>query len=138
MIQDVLNETLDADSVDPDPLKQFRKWYEDAHRAEIFQLESMHLATKGQDGAPTRRYVLYKDPEKYGLDIDGFIFTSLNSLKAVDIQKSSQIALTFYWKELLRQIRIKGTAERAPDEISDKYFEIRPDAFKLGVCMANY
>ncbi len=59
----------------------------------FLQPEAMHLATKGQDGAPTRRYVLYKDPEKYGLDIDGIIFTSLNSLKAVDIQKFSQIAL---------------------------------------------
>ncbi len=74
MIQDVQNETLDVDSVDPDPLKQFRKWYEDAHRAEIFQPEAMHLATWGPDGAPTGRYVLYKDPEKYGLDIDGFLF----------------------------------------------------------------
>ena len=94
MIQDVRNETLDADSVDPDPLKQFRKWYEDAHRAEIFQPEAMHLAIKGPDGAPTGRYVLYKDPEKHGLDINGFLFfINLNSPKAVDIQKSSQIAL---------------------------------------------
>ncbi|MEE9275458.1 MAG: pyridoxamine 5'-phosphate oxidase [bacterium] len=133
VIEAVEKKTLDESSVDPDPLKQFREWYGDAVRAGIFQPEVMHLSTSTPLGTPTGRFVLYKDPEKYGLAVEGFLFfTNFMSAKSRDIEKSPLVALTFYWKELLRQVRIVGIAEKSPEEVSDKYFESRPDPAKLG------
>ncbi len=132
VIEKIQNETLEVSSVDPDPLKQFQEWYGDALRAEVFQPDAMHLCTVSRDGVPSGRYVLYKDPERYGLPSEGFLFfTDFRSPKSKDIMESSQVALTFYWKELHRQMRIEGTAETVSKEISDRYFETRPEASKL-------
>ena len=132
VVEEIQNAVLDAETVAPDPLEQFRIWYADALRADIFQPEAVHLSTAGRSGSPTGRYVLYKDPEKYGLAAEGFLFfTDFASPKSRDIEKFPGVALTFYWKELLRQIRIQGTAEKVSEEISDKYFASRPDPSKL-------
>ena len=132
VVEEIQNQILDAETVDSDPLAQFRIWYADALRAGIFQPEAVHLSTAGRSGSPAGRYILYKDPERYGLGAEGFLFfTDFTSSKARDIEKFRGVALTFYWKELLRQIRIQGTAEKVPEEISDKYFASRPDPSKL-------
>ena len=133
VVEEIQNEILDERSLEPDPLAQFRKWYRDALRAEIFQPEAMHLSTAGPSGAPAGRYVLYKDPERHGLAVEGFLFfTNFKSPKSREIEKFPEVALTFYWKELRRQVRIRGAAERVSAEVSDEYFATRPDPSKLG------
>ena len=133
VVEEIHNTVLDVGTVDLDPLKQFRRWYKDALRTEIFQPEAMHLSTAGRHGIPTGRFVLYKEPEKHGLPEGGLLFfTNFQSPKSRDIEEFPRVALTFFWKELRRQIRIQGTAQKVPDEVSDKYFETRPEGSKLG------
>lgn len=133
VIEEIQNARFDVDSVDPDPYQQFRNWYDDALRAEVLQPDAMHLATLGPLGEPTGRYVLYKDPKRYGLSVEGYLFfTDYRSPKSKGIGRSPHVAVTFYWKELGRQVRIKGTAEKVSQQISDQYFETRAEGSKLG------
>ena len=133
VVEEIHNSILDAGTVERDPHKQFGRWYKDALRAEIFQPEAMHLSTAGRHGIPAGRFVLYKEPEKHGLPEGGFLFFSnFQSPKSRDIEEFPRVALTFFWKELRRQIRIQGTAQKVPEEVSDQYFESRQEGSKLG------
>ncbi|MEK6710981.1 MAG: pyridoxamine 5'-phosphate oxidase [Nitrospinota bacterium] len=124
---------LGPESVEADPLRQFRRWYGEAARAGVLQPDAMHLATAGQDGKPSGRMVLYKDPGEHGLAVQGFpFFTNLGSPKARQIKENPEAALTFHWALLGRQVRIAGRVHRLPAEVSDRYFATRPEGSQLG------
>ncbi|HVD24475.1 MAG TPA: pyridoxamine 5'-phosphate oxidase [Gaiellaceae bacterium] len=107
--------------LDPDPLEQFRRWYEEAGQAVEFP-EAVALATATADGCPSVRMVLAK-----GFDERGFKFhTGLASRKAGELAETSRGALLFYWHPLGRQVRIEGPVERVSDEESEQYFRTRP------------
>ena len=133
IIEQVVKEPLDVSSVHPDPMRQFKEWYDNALRAEALQPEAMHLSTTAANGTPSGRFVIYKDPRQFGLDLVGLpFFTNYKSPKATDIAANSRVAATFYWIELGRQIRVEGLAEKVPEAISDNYFAQRPVDSKLG------
>jgi pyridoxamine 5'-phosphate oxidase len=75
------------------------------------------------------RVVLFKE-----LDHKGFIIYSNwgASKKAKDINSNPQAALTFFWKNLQRQVRIEGKTEEVPREISQRYFNTRPRGSRIG------
>ncbi len=97
-----------------DPIEQFREWYERAE-GEVALANAMTLATVDESGAPDARMVLLK-----GYGPDGFrFFTNLTSAKARQLEASPRAALVLYWRELDRQVRIRGGIERLPDADSD-------------------
>src|ERR687898_293457 len=101
--------------MDPDPLTQFRGWFESAVEAELNEPNAMILATATNDGRPSARTVLLK-----GCDERGFVFyTNYRGRKAVEIEANPTCALLFYWGELERQVRIEGSASRLTGEESD-------------------
>jgi pyridoxamine 5'-phosphate oxidase len=105
----------------PDPLEQFRRWYDEAGQVVEFP-ETVALATATADGHPSVRMVLAK-----GFDDRGFKFhTGLGSRKAGELADTGRGALLFYWHPLGRQVRIEGPVERVSDEESDEYFRTRP------------
>jgi pyridoxamine-phosphate oxidase len=107
--------------LDPDPLNQFRRWFEEASAAGVRVPEAMALATSTASGAPSVRMVLLK-----GADEDGFSFyTGYVSRKAAELDANPRAALLFYWDPLGRQVRIEGTVERVPQQESDSYFATR-------------
>ena len=114
--------------VDPDPLRQFAAWLEEARAAGVFEPEAMALATATPEGAPSARMVLLK-----GFDERGFtFFTNYSSRKAAELEANPQAALLFHWKELGRQVRVEGLVERiAPDETA-AYVRTRGRASQLG------
>jgi pyridoxamine 5'-phosphate oxidase len=92
----------------------------------------MTLATVAPDGAPNARMVLLK-----GFGADGFrFFTNYESTKGVELAASSQAALVIYWRELDRQVRIRGTVERVAAEDSDAYFASRPRDSQLAAAIS--
>ncbi len=110
-----------------DPIEQFREWYERAE-GEVALANAMTLATVDESGAPDARMVLLK-----GYGPDGFrFFTNLTSAKARQLEASPRAALVLYWRELDRQVRIRGGIERLPDADSDAYFESRPHEAQIG------
>lgn len=119
---------LDEVVVGDDPIAFFTRWFIEAQKAEISEVNAMTIATCGQDHIPKTRIVLLK-----GLEEDEFIFyTNYNSSKGKDIAQNPHVSLLFFWKELERQVRVQGTAARIPAEKSDEYFHSRPIPSQVG------
>lgn len=120
--------TLDVSSVHPDPVKQFEQWFEEALQAEVMEPNAMHLATVNDQGKPSARLVLLK-----GLENKQFIFyTNYQSRKGRELERNPACALTFFWPELERQVRISGVATRVTGQTSDAYFKSRPLESQMG------
>src|SRR5581483_7077554 len=106
--------------LDPDPLRQFERWYAEAGAA-VAAPEKMALATADATGAPSARMVLLKGAER------GFVFyTHATSRKGRELAANPRAALLFYWEPLGRQVRIEGPVEPVGAEESDAYFATRP------------
>ena len=100
----VQDRPLDEADLDPDPLRTFAAWFEEARAAEVFEPEAVALASAGTDGRPSLRMVLNK-----GFDERGFtFFTNLSSRKAGELEANPHAALLFHWPELGRQVRVEG------------------------------
>lgn len=111
-----------------DPFAQFRAWFDQAVAAGLEEPNAMVLATAGVDGAPAARVVLLK-----GVDGRGFLFyTHYTSPKSRDLTANPSAALVFFWKELQRQVRVTGQAERVRADESDAYFAARPKDSRIG------
>jgi pyridoxamine 5'-phosphate oxidase len=115
------NPPLDRDHLADDPIEQFSNWFSDAQAAAPLA-EAMTLATVDADGSPDARMVLLK-----GFGPDGFrYFTNYESAKADQLEANPRAALVLYWRELDRQVRIRGEVERLSAEDSNAYFSSRP------------
>ena len=114
---------LREDDLHPDPIEQFRRWFDQWAATEPYDATAVVLATVDADrGGPAARAVLLK-----GLDRRGFVFhTNRESAKGRDLAASAQAALCFLWHPLERQVRAAGSVERLPDDESDAYFDSRP------------
>ncbi len=110
-----------------DPIVQFERWYQDVEKNNIIEPNAMTIATVSPSGHPSARTVLLK-----GFSKEGFIFyTNYTSKKGQEIISNPQVALLFWWKELERQVRIEGTAEKVSQEVSNSYFQSRPRASQI-------
>ncbi len=119
---------LDETNLRPDPLAQFRGWFEDALAAGLHEPNAMTLATATPGGRPSARVVLLK-----GFDERGFVFyTNYEGRKGEELGRNPRAALVFYWGELERQVRIEGRASRVPERESDAYYASRPRGSRLG------
>lgn len=120
--------SLDIANVDPNPLKQFEKWFDEALKADVLEVNAFNLATLNEHGRPTSRIVLLK-----GIEAEEFYFyTNYQSKKGRELEQNGACAMTFFWPELERQIRIEGFAQRAESEKSDLYFASRPRGSQIG------
>ena len=99
----------------------------------VHEANAMNIATIGLDGFPKNRMVLLKK-----FTWEGFIFyTNYNSEKGKAIAQNNVVCLSFFWQTVERQIIIKGNAEKLAENLSDGYFESRPDGSKLGAWASN-
>lgn len=115
-------------NVDPNPFRQFQKWFTEAEAAVPILPNSMTLATATREGVPSARVVLLKS-----FDEQGFVFyTNYESQKGKELDENPMAALVFYWPELARQVRITGRVTRTSHEESDAYFHTRPQDSQLG------
>jgi pyridoxamine 5'-phosphate oxidase len=131
--RDYAHATLTEGDVDPDPIRQFERWFADAQAAAVPDVNAMTLATVGSDGAPSARVVLLK-----GVDARGFVFyTDYRSQKGVELSQNSRAALVLYWSPLERQVRITGTVSRTSTEESAAYFGSRPLLSRLSAAASR-
>jgi pyridoxamine 5'-phosphate oxidase len=118
---------LSPDSLDPDPIRQFGVWYEEARAEGVPMPEACALATSGLDGRPAARMVLLK-----GFDGHGFSFaTNYGSRKGRELAENPHAALLFYWHSQGRQVRVEGAVERLGAGESDAVFLARPRAARI-------
>ena len=114
--------------LDPDPIKQFGKWFGEAAAADIRDVNAMSLATATADGIPFVRIVLLK-----AISERGFVFfTNYQSDKGQQIEANPRAALNIFWVQLERQIRISGPVEKTSRQESEEYFHSRPIGSQLG------
>ncbi|NOT46256.1 MAG: pyridoxamine 5'-phosphate oxidase [Acidobacteria bacterium] len=126
--QDYLQHELSKKSVAANPFDQFSRWFDEAVSAQIVEPNAMHLGTATREGLPSGRTVLLK-----GYDKTAFKFyTNYGSAKARDLAVNPSCYLHFFWKELERQIFIRGTAAKTTDQESDEYFATRPYKSQIG------
>ena len=118
---------LSEHEVDPDPLVQFRAWFDAAAAAGIRVPEAMALATARPDGSPSVRMVLLKDAGPRGFAF----YTNLLSRKGRELEANPRAALLFHWDALGRQVRVEGTVERLPEDEGAAYFATRPRGSQL-------
>ncbi|AEB12677.1 pyridoxamine 5'-phosphate oxidase [Marinithermus hydrothermalis] len=119
---------LHEHEMDPDPIRQFARWFQEALEAELIEPNAMTLATATPTGRPSARVVLLK-----GFDARGFVFyTNYESRKGQELAQNPQAALVFWWAPLERQVRIEGRVERVPEAEADAYFQTRPLEARLG------
>jgi len=120
-------ELLESDAAAA-PMEQFDRWWAQALEAKIEEVNAMTLATVDASGMPDARIVLLK-----GVDEIGFHFYSnYQSRKGMQLTNNEQACLVFFWKELERQVRVRGRMERLPETESDAYFSSRPVESRLG------
>jgi pyridoxamine 5'-phosphate oxidase len=113
--------------LDPDPLRQFGRWFAEAGHA-VAVPEAVALATATADGAPSLRMVLLK-----AFDAEGLVFfTHYGSRKGRELVANPRAALLFHWAPLGRQVRVEGAVERLAAAESDAYFATRPRAAQIG------
>jgi pyridoxamine 5'-phosphate oxidase len=112
----------------PDPIEQFRLWFEQAWRSGGRQPNTMTLATCSKAAVPSARTVLLK-----GFDHDGFVFfTNYHSGKAADLDDNPLAALVFHWDTLSRTARVTGTVSKVSRQETDTYFKSRPRDSQIG------
>jgi pyridoxamine 5'-phosphate oxidase len=118
---------MDEHDLDPDPLRQFERWFAEARDAGLPAPEAMALATATLDGRPSARMVLLKSADERGLTF----FTHYESRKGGELEANPQAALLFHWQPLGRQVRVEGRVDRIPVEESKAYFDTRPLGSRL-------
>ncbi len=128
MRSDRTDEPLAERDLLEDPIEQFRAWLSEARDADLVLPEAMALATADAEGRPSVRHVLLR-----GLDERGVVFyTNYGSRKASDLTENPHAAAVFLWRELDRQVSVRGSVERTSAEESEAYFATRAREARLG------
>ncbi|MEO7961450.1 MAG: pyridoxamine 5'-phosphate oxidase [Ginsengibacter sp.] len=122
-----MSSLLEQDVAD-DPIQQFNRWWQDAVNSKIEEPNAMTLSTCNPEGKPSSRIVLLK-----GIERNGFLFfTNYDSRKGSEMKTNKFVSLVFFWKEIERQVRIEGEAEKISEEASNAYFNKRPRESRIG------
>jgi pyridoxamine 5'-phosphate oxidase len=116
--------TFDTDVAPESPIALLEEWLTSALDAGVAQPHAMTLATASPDGTPAARTLLLKDVTE-----DGLWFASLEtSPKGRDLAANPRAALALYWREQGRQVRVSGTIEKGPRQVSEQDFLSRKPA----------
>lgn len=125
--EDYSRQSLSPEDCLASPLEQFSRWLDEAIASHVHEPTAMNVATV-ENGRPSARMVLLK-----GIEHDAFVFyTNYESRKGAQIEGDPFVALTFFWPELERSVRVEGRAEKVTAEISDEYFASRPYQSRVG------
>lgn len=124
---------LKEDDLTEDPIIFFRKWLKEAIDSKVAEPNAMSLATVSEDGTPNSRIVLLKDVGERTIRF----YTNYESRKGRDLKANPFAAVSFWWPELERQVRIKGSIKKISREESDEYFKSRPRESRLGAWASN-
>ena len=130
---DYSGKSLDTNKINKNPIEEFKKWFKEAQSKNILEPNAMTLSTLSANKNINSRTVLLK-----GVNNKGFIFfTNYESKKGNDIKLNNTVSLVFLWKELEKQIIIKGRAKKISKKESDKYFQSRPRSSRIAAWASN-
>ncbi|HEX4961146.1 MAG TPA: pyridoxamine 5'-phosphate oxidase [Thermoanaerobaculia bacterium] len=111
-----------------EPFDRFREILAEAEATGITDPNAMVVSSVDGEGQPSSRVVLLK-----GVDERGFVFyTNYQSRKGREILAHPKVSLSFFWRQLSKQVVVLGTAEQVSDEEADAYFASRHRTSQLG------
>jgi pyridoxamine 5'-phosphate oxidase len=119
---------LDVADLDPHPLVQWQRWYDDASAAGVAEPNAMTVATIDDDGIPDARVLLARGVDERSI----FFFTNYDSVKSRQLVAAPRAAAVFAWLDLHRQVRLRGPVERLGEADNDAYFASRPRDSQIG------
>ena len=120
-------DSLDERDLQPEPVAQFSRWFDEAVAARVPEPEAMCVASVADDGSPSARMVLLKSADPRGF----VFFTNYDSQKGRELAARPQAALVWRWYLLQRQVRVDGTVELIAADESDAYFASRARGSQL-------
>ena len=121
---------LDDADLNHDPFAQFDTWFTHAQKNGVYQPETVTLSTAElPSGRVSARMVYLKEA-----DSRGFVIYSNwgTSRKASDVASNPHASLTFWWRELERQVRVEGPCHRLKSEESQVYYDTRIRGSRIG------
>lgn len=105
------------------PQELFAQWFDDALAAGVGAPHAATLSTADAEGHVHARTLVIKD-----VTADGWWFAGhATSPKGRDLAENAHAALTVFWRELGRQVRVTGHAASAGPEAGAADFHARPD-----------
>ncbi len=131
--EDYSKRELSESECDSNPITQFEQWLQEAMHSQVNEPTAVNVAAVGEDGRPNSRMVLLKE-----VNAQGFVFfTNYQSRKGKSFAANPFAAMTFFWPELERQVRIEGRIEKLDAAASDEYFDSRPYTSRIGAWASN-
>mgnify|MGYP001221748724 CR=1 FL=1 len=119
---------LNEGSLASDPMAQFQTWFDHARTCgEVRESNAMTLATVSAEGMPSARTVLLK-----GLGAGFQFYTNFKSRKGKELAANGKAALVFLWKEIERQVCVRGKVSRLSHDVVEAYFQSRPYGSQIG------
>jgi pyridoxamine 5'-phosphate oxidase len=110
-----------------DPVLQFSKWFKEACQSDVFEPNGMILSTITSANRPSSRVVLLKK-----VSAEGFCFYSnCKSRKGEHLSLHPYASLTFWWKEIYRQVNIEGSIKKMEKKEVVRYFSKRPKGAQI-------
>ena len=119
---------LDVGDVDPSPIMQWQRWYDQATEAGCVEPHAFVLSTVDGEGWPQSRYLLARGADQRGFSF----FTNYESAKSAQLGDEPRAAMLFTWLQLHRQVRVVGVTEMLPGGESDEYYGTRPRSSQIG------
>lgn len=133
MREDYASAGLERGDLHPDPINQFKTWFNEAIEAKIPEANAMILSTVSQENSPSQRTVLLKE-----FDQNGFrFFTNYQSNKALDMENNQHVSILFPWIQIQRQVIVSGQVEKITRSETEKYFKSRPRGSQLGAWVSK-
>lgn len=119
---------LDVGDLDPDPVRQWHRWHDEAMDAGVAEPNAMTVGTIGLDGVPDARILLARGFDERGVEF----YTNYRGAKSRQLETNPSASAVFSWLDLHRQVRLRGAVEKTTDDESDAYFASRPRESQLG------
>ncbi len=119
--REYLDRPLRRSALDTNAHGQFSTWLQEAIDCPCLDPTAFVLATTGNAG-PDARVVLLKGHAGEQM----VFYTDCSSAKGEQIKQSDEVCMVFHWRELDRQVRVQGRAERLDEGTEQEYFASRP------------
>lgn len=119
------------DRLPDNPMDWADAWLQEATRQSVQRNpNSMTFVSVADSGQPSARVVLCKS---FVANPGYVVFhTNYKSRKVDELASQPNVAATFHWDALGRQIRLEGIAVYSPDDESDEYFASRDWGSQIG------
>ena len=126
--QDYAQRGLRRSELDPDPIKQFNVWLAEALERQLIEPNAMTVASVDAAGQPWTRTILLKICDERGFTF----FTNYEGAKSRHFAGNPQVAMTFWWGALERQVNVTGVVAKTSREEAEAYFHSRPESSQIG------